>query len=42
MIQDIWKGRKSEHLAEKCSICRTYDKSKILIEQRLKQVEQHL
>ena len=42
MTQNIWKGRMSKHLAEKYSICHTYGRSKVLIEQRLKQIEQHL
>ena len=32
----------SKHLAEKYSICHMYGKSKILIEQRFKQIEKHL
>ena len=39
MTQNIWHGRLSKHLAEKYSISHTYGRSKILIEQCLKQFE---
>ena len=42
MTQNIWHGRLSKRLAEKYSISHTYGRSKILIEQRIKQIEQHL
>jgi hypothetical protein len=42
VTQNIWKGRVSKHLAEKYSVCHTYGRSKTLIGQRLKQIEQHL
>ena len=42
MTQNIWRDRISKHLAEKYSIFYTYGRSKILIEQRLKQIEKHL
>ena len=40
--QNIWKGHMANHLAEKYSVCSTYGRSKTMIEQRLKQIEQHL
>ena len=40
--QNIWKGHMANHLAEKNSVCSTYGRSKTLIEQRLKQIAQHL
>ena len=42
MTQNIWHGRLSKHLSGKYSISHTYGRSKILIQQRLKQIEQHL
>ena len=42
MTQNIWHGHLSKHLAEKYSISHTYGRSKILIVQRIKQIEQHL
>ena len=42
MTQNIWKGHISKRSAEKYSISNTYGRSKSLIEQRLKQIEQHL
>ena len=42
MTANIWHGRLSKHLAEKYSISHTYGRSKILIVQRIKQIEQHL
>lgn len=42
ITQNIWKGRLSKHVAEKYSIYYTYGRSKILIQQRLNKIEQHL
>ena len=42
MTQNIWHRRLSKHLSEKYSISHTYGRSKTVIEQRIKQIEQHL
>ena len=42
MTQNTWHGRLSKHLSKKYSISHAYGRSKILIEQCLKQIEQHL
>ena len=42
MTENIWKGYIVKQRADKYSICSTYGRSKVLIEQRLKQIEQHL
>jgi len=42
MTQHIWTGRIAKHVAEKNSQCYTYGRSKTLIEQRLKQIQEQL
>ncbi|CAF1461250.1 unnamed protein product [Adineta ricciae] len=42
IAQNIWHGRMSKPSAMKYSICHTYDRSKSVIEQRLKLIEKHL
>ena len=42
ITQNTWHRRLSKHLAEKYSISHTYGRSKTLIVQRIKQIEQHL
>ena len=40
--QNIWKGRIAKHTAQKYSIHYTYGRSKSIIEQRLREIQQHL
>ena len=42
MTENIWTSRTPKHVAEKNSICYTYGRSKTLIEQRLKQIQEQL
>lgn len=42
MTENIWKHRRSKHHAAKYSIEYTYGRSKTIVQQRLKQIEQHL
>lgn len=42
MTQNIWKHRRSKHQAAKYSIDYTYGRSKTIVQQRLKQIKQHL
>jgi hypothetical protein len=42
MSQNIWSGRIPKHIGEKNSICYTYGRSKHMIEQRRKQIQEQL